>query len=338
MKSLSLFPRLVLGAALTASALAESHYEALTEISIPGEGGWDYLSVDSATHRLFVTHATKVVVIDTQTDKIVGEISDTPGVHGFAIAPDLGRGFSSNGRENKVNVVDLATLKTLSKIETGANPDAILYESANQEVYTFNGSGQSATVIAAKTGKVVATIPLGAKPEFAQEDAAVGHIFVNLEDKSQVVVIDAKTHAVLSTWPIAPGEEPTGMDIDLVHHRLFLGCGNAQIAVLNDESGEVVASIPAGKGIDAAVFDAGTQLVFASNGADGTVTIAHEDTPDKFTVVQTLKTERSARTMIIDLATHKMYLVSANFGPAVPGSRPPMVPGSMKVLVYGLKI
>ena len=328
---------LLLCAFLARGGAAEP-YRLLKEIPVDGEGGWDYLTVDSPAHRLYVSHATKVVVIDTQTDTVVGEIGDTPGIHGIAIASQLNRGFTSNGRENKVGVFDLTTLKTLTKVDTGANPDAITFEPGQGEIYTFNGRGQSATVIKAATNQVVATIPLSGKPEFAQADPAAGRLYVNIEDKNEVTVIDTKTHAITGHWSIAPGEEATGMDIDLAHHRLFIGCGNKKLIVLDSTDGRVVADIPAGSGIDAAAFDPGTQFAFASNGRDGTVTVVHEDTPDKFTVVQTLKTEVSARTMVVDPASHRLYLASAKFETAPAGStkRPPMIPGSFKISVYEL--
>ena len=335
-------PRLLLSAILALTIAAPGHaagsYRFLHEIAVGGEGGWDCLSVDPAGHRLYVSHATKAVVIDTQTDQVVGEISDTPGIHGIAVAPKAGRAFTSNGKENKASIVDLATLKTLAKVETGANPDLILLEPSRDEIYCFNGRGASATVIAAATGTVTATIPLGGKPEFAATDPAAHRVFINLEDKSEVAVIDTLTHAVTARWPIAPGEEPTGLDIDLAHHRLFLGCGNARMLVLDSTDGHVVASVPAGQGIDGAAFDPGTQLAFTSNGRDGTVTVVHEDSPDKFTVVQTLKTEVSARTMAVDPVSHKIYLPAASFEAPVPGAtgRPKMIAGSFKVLVYEL--
>ena len=323
---------------------ADGPYHFLKEIPIGGEGGWDYLSVDAASHRLYVSHATKVVVVDTLKDEVVGEIADTPGVHGFVVAPELGRGFSSNGRENKVSIVDLKTLQTLAKVATGENPDAILYEPGRKEVYAFNGRGRSATVFEAATGRIVATIPVGGKPEFAQADPSAGRVYANIEDKNEVIAIDTATHQIVNRWPIAPGEEASGMDIDQAHHRLILGCSNDRMIVLDDTTGKVVASIDAGKGIDAASFDPGTQLAFVSAGGSGTVTIAHEDSPDKFTVVQTLTTERSARTMTLDTATHKIYLASAQFEPvATPAPagggrpRPKMIPGTFKVLVYGLQ-
>lgn len=276
-----------------------------------------------------------MVVIDLSSDQVVGEITNTPGVHGIAVAPELQRGFVSNGRENKVSVFDLKTLATLSKVDTGENPDAILYEAKHKEVYAFNGRSHSASVIAAESGKVVTTIELGGKPEFATWDPEAGRIYNNLEDKSAVAVIDPAAHQVVGTWPIAPGESASGMAIDLPHHRLFLGCDNKLMVMVDSTNGKVVAHVPIGEGVDANCFDPGTQLAFASCG-DGTVTIAHEDSPDKLTVVQTLKTEKGARTMILDPATHKIYLGAAKFEPAKAGQkRPALVPGSFHVLVYG---
>lgn len=316
---------------------ADTTYKLLKEIPVGGEGGWDYLSVDESARRLYVSHATKVVVIDLDKETVVGEITNTPGVHGLAPAPDLGRGFVSCGRENKAAIVDLKTLETLSKVDTGQNPDGMLYEPGQQEVYMFNGRGQSATVIDAKAGKVVATIPLGGKPEFAQADSKAGRVFNNIEDKNTVAVIDTKSHTVVSNWPIAPGEEASGMAIDLAHHRLFLGSGGSKTMVMMDsESGKVVATVPIGDGVDANSFDPGTQLAFASCGGSGTVTIAHEDSPDKLTVIQTLTTERGARTMTLDPKTHKIYLASAKFeAPAEGQRRGKMVADSFKILVYG---
>ena len=321
---------------------AQNKYTPSKEIAVGGEGGWDYLSVDSGARRLYVSHGTKVVVIDIDKDVVVGEITNTPGVHGLVPAPELQKGFTSNGRENKASVVDLKSLQTLAKVETGQNPDGMLYEPGQQEVYMFNGRGESATVIDAKLGKVITTIPLGGKPEFAACDPKAGRVYNNLEDKNQVVAIDTKTHQIVNTWPIAPGEEASGMAIDLAHHRLFLGCGNKLMAMMDSTSGKVVATVPIGDGVDANAFDPGTQLAFASCG-DGTVTIAHEDAPDKLTVVQILKTEPRARTMTLDTKTHRIYLGSARFeAPTEPASgksrqRPKMVPDSFKILVYELE-
>lgn len=313
---------------------ADEPYHLIKEIPVAGDGGWDYLTVDSAAQRLYVSHATKMIVIDLAKDAVVGEIADTPGVHGIAIAPDLDRGFTSNGKENKVGIVDLKALKTLSKSDTGANPDAMLYEPGRQEVYLFNGHGESATVIDAKSGAVAATIPLGGKPEFAVVDSKAGRVYNNLEDKNEVVAIDTRRHEVAGRWPIAPGEGATGMAFDPDHHRLFLGCGNKLMAMLDSDSGKVLATVPIGEGVDSNSFDPGTRLAFASCG-DGTVTIARED-GDKLTVVQTLKTEKGSRTMTLDPATHRIYLAAAKFeAPAEGQHRGKMVAGTFKILVFG---
>jgi DNA-binding beta-propeller fold protein YncE len=326
----------IIALTVAAASGAEGPYHFLKEIPVGGAGGWDYLSVDSKAQRLYVSHATKVVVIDLSKDQVVGEITNTPGIHGIAVAPELGRGFTSNGRENKVGIVDLKTLETIIKVDTGENPDAILYVPKHKEVYAFNGRSGSATVIAGDSAKVVATIPLGGKPEFAVWDPEAGRIYNNLEDKNAVAVIDPATHQVVHTWPIAPGEAASGMAIDLHHHRLFLGCGDNKMMVMMDSAnGKVVAHVPIGDGVDANCFDPSSQLAFASCG-DGTVTIAHEDSPEKLTVVQTLATKKGARTMIIDPATHKIYLGAAKYEPAKPGQRrPAIVPGSFHILVYG---
>jgi DNA-binding beta-propeller fold protein YncE len=317
-------------------AQAEEPYHLLKEIPVGGDGGWDYVSVDSAARRLYVSHQSKVVVIDLDKETVVGEIKDTPGVHGVALAPELHRGFVSCGRTNKAAIVDLTTLQTLSWVDTGANPDGMLYDPSRQEVYMFNGRGNSATVFEAKSGQVLATIPLGGKPEFAALDTTTGRVFNNLEDKSEVVAIDTKTHAVVNRWPIAPGEEASGMAFDPQNHRLFLGCGNKLMVMIDSTSGKVVATVPIGAGVDANAFDPTTKLAFASCG-DGTLTIAREDAPDKLTVVQTLKTERGAKTMTIDPKTHKLYVPSAKFDAPAPGQRRgTVVPGSFKILVYGM--
>jgi YVTN family beta-propeller protein len=321
------------------AAAAGDIYKFLNEIPIGGEGGWDILTIDSAAKRLYLSHATKVVVVDLEKNAVAGEIAETPGVHGFIPVPELNRGFSTNGKENKSSVVDLATLKTISKIDTGANPDAFAYDAKRGEVYIFNHSGNSATVIDAKNAKVVATVQLGGEPEFAVSDDAAGRIYVNLEDKSEVAVIDAAKHEVMTRWPLAPGTEPTGIALDAAHHRLFATCHNKMMEMLDTASGKVVASVPIGAGVDGCAFDDATQLAFASCG-EGTTTIAKEE-GDKLTTVQTLKTERSARTMAVDPKTHRIYLPSAQFEPAAtpsPGAsptRPKMIPNTMKLLVYG---
>jgi DNA-binding beta-propeller fold protein YncE len=314
---------------------AEQLYQLEKEIQIAGEMGWDYLAADSAAHRLYVSHGTKVVVIDTEKGAVVGEIPDTPGVHGFAIASELGRGFSSNGRESKVSIVELPSLKLISKVATGENPDAILYEPSQKEVYAFNGRGRSATVINASNGEVVQTVSLPGKPEFAVVDVKAGRIYNNIEDKSMVAVIDTKSHQVVNQWPIAPGEEASGMAIDLVNHRLFLGCNNKLMVMMDSENGKVVATVPIGGRVDANAFDPETKLAFSSNG-EGNVTIAREESPDKLTVVQTLTTQPGAKTMALDTKTHKIYLAAVKYAPAEGAQRPKALPGTFKVLVYKL--
>ena len=317
----------------------EGPYHAGPVITIGGEGGWDYLSVDSAAHRLYVSHATHVVVVDTQTNKVVGDIPDTPGVHGFAAVPELGMGFSSNGRENKVSVVDLKTLKLVTKIETGENPDWIVYEPSKKEIYTMNGRGKSSSVIDTATNKVVATIPLEGKPETAMVDSKAGKMYINMEDLNSVKVVDLATHKVSATWPAAPCEAATGMAIDLVNHRLFLGCDNKLMVMMDSTNGKVVYSVPVGEGVDATSFDPQTKMAFTSNGGAGTVTVAHEDSAALLKVVQTIKTVRGARTMTLDPATHTIYLAATDYEPQAPGSkdRPKAVAGSFRVLTYVTK-
>jgi YVTN family beta-propeller protein len=327
-------------ALLSDAALAAEPYKFLNQIQIGGEGGWDILTIDPAASRLYLSHATRVVVVDLTRNAIAGEISDTPGVHGFVAVPEFQRGFSSNGKENRSSVVDLGTLKTISKIDTGESPDAIVYEPRHREVYVFNHRGNSVTVIDPRESKVVATIQLDGSPEFAAVDEVAGRVYCNIEDKSEVAVIDATKHQVVANWSLAPGEEPSGIALDAAHHRLFSGCHNKIMTMLDTETGKVVTSVPIGGGTDGCAFDDATELAFASCG-DGTTTIAKEETPDKLTVVQTLKTERGARTMAIESKTHRIYLPTAQFQPAPspsPGAspaRPTIVPNTFKLLVYG---
>jgi len=327
-------------ALLCGTAVAEDPYKFVREIPIGGEGGWDILTIDSAAQRLYLSHATKVVVVDLTKNAVAGEITDTPGVHGLVAVPEFQSGFSTNGKENKSSVVNLATLKTISKIDTGESPDAVVYEPRHREVYVFNHRGNSVTVIDAKTSNVVATVSLGGEPEFAAIDSAADRVYVNIEDKSEVVAIDAAKHEVVAHWPLAPGEEPSGIAFDAAHHRLFSTCHNKMMTMLDTQSGKVVGTTAIGTGVDGAAFDDATQLVFASCG-EGVTNIVKEETPEKLTVVQTLKTERGARTMAIDPKTHRIYLPTAQFQPAPspsPGAspaRPMIVPDTLKLLVYG---
>ena len=325
---------------LSATAIAEDLYKFLNAIPIAGEGGWDILTIDSPAHRLYLSHATKVEVIDLEKNAIAGEIENTPGVHGFLAVPEVGRGFSSNGKENKASVVDLKTLRTISKIDTGESPDALVYDPKHSEIYIFNHRGSSVTVIDAKASRVAATISLGGEPEFAAGDPAADRVYVNIEDKSEVAAIDTTKHEVVAHWPLAPGEEPSGIALDVAHHRLFSTCQNKLMTMLDTQSGKVVATAPIGTGVDGAAFDDSTQLAFASCG-EGVTTILKEETPEKLSVVQTLQTKRSARTIALDPQTHRIYLPAADFQPAPspsPGAspaRPTMIPNTMKLLVYG---
>ena len=325
---------------ICATAFCNEAYHFVTEIPIGGEGGWDILTIDSNAQRLYLSHATKVVVVDLSKNAVVGEIADTPGVHGFLAVPEVQRGFSSNGKENKASVVDLKTLRTISKIETGESPDALVYDSKRGEVYIFNHRGNSVTIIDAKTSNVVATVSLGGGPEFAAIDSAADRVYVNIEDKSEVVAIDTTKHEVVAHWPLAPGEEPSGIAFDAAHHRLFSTCHNKMMTMLDTQSGKVVGTTAIGTGVDGAAFDDATQLVFASCG-EGVTNIVKEETPEKLRAVQTLKTERGARTMALDPKTHRIYLPTAQFQPppspspgASPG-RPSIVPNTLKLLVYG---
>ena len=322
-----------------ASAPGEELYHSAGQIPIGGEGGWDILTIDSAARRLYLSQATKVVIVDLKKNAVAGEIADTPGVHAFVAVPEVQRGFSSNGKESKSSVVDLTTLKTISKIDTGQNPDAVVYEPRHGEIYVFNHTGNSVTVIDAKAATVSATIQLGGSPEFAVVDEDAGRVYCNIEDKSEVAVIDVSKHDVIARWSLAPGEEPSGIALDARHHRLFAGCHNNMMVMVDTQTGKVIANVPIGRGVDGCAFDDSTQLAFASCG-DGTTTVAKEEGPDKLTVAQVLKTERGARTMALDPKTHRIYLPTAQFQPAPspsPGAspgRPTIVPNTLKLLVY----
>ena len=305
-----------------------------------GDGGWDYLTLDPSSRHLFISRGTHVIVIDADSGKVLGDIPDTQGVHGIALDPDGGRGFTSNGREGTVTIFDLNTLQPIDKIkDVGTNPDAILFDPATKRIFTMNGRSQDTTAIDAATGKIVGKIPLGGKPEFGVSTGE-GEVFVNIEDKSELVVFDPKELKVKSRWPLAPCEEPSGLAMDFRNRRLFAGCDNKMMAVINADTGKVITTLPIGGGVDANRFDPETQLAFASCG-EGSLTVVHEDSPDKFSVVQSVATERGARTMTLDPKTHQIYLVTAKFGPPPaataenPRPRPSMLPDSFVVLVVG---
>ena len=315
-----------------------SGYRLTKKLILGGEGGWDYLTFDARRRRVFISHGTHTLVVDAAGKK-VGDIPNTQGVHGIALAQELNRGFTSNGRANTVTIFELSSLKTIREVDVkGQNPDAILYDSASRRVFTFNGRSHDATAIDAKTGEIAGNIPLDGKPEFPQADGA-GHIFVNIEDKSEISEIDSNSMKVLNTWPLAPCQGPSGLAFDVAHKRLFAGCGNRMMAVVDADSGKVVTTIPIGDGVDANAFDPETGFVFASCG-EGTLTVAHEDTPDKYTVVENVPTQKGARTMTIDLKTHAVYLVTAGFGPppaptaADPHPRPAILPDSFTLLIF----
>jgi DNA-binding beta-propeller fold protein YncE len=314
-----------------------SGYHVTKKLPLGGEGGWDYLLADSANHRLFISRGTHVMVVDMETGKVTGDIPDTQGVHGIALAPEFNRGFTSNGRANTATILDLKTLATIGTVKTGENPDAILYDPASKRIFTFNGRSGDATAIDAASGEVKGTVPLGGKPETGVADGK-GHIYVNVEDKSEVVAFDSNTLAVMNHWPLTGCEEPSGMAIDVKHRRSFSGCHNKVMAVLNLDTGKVVATPAIGAGVDANGFDPETSLAFSSNG-DGTLTVVHQDSADAYTVVENVSTQPRARTMTLDLKTHIIYTVTAEFGAAPaatkenPRPRPAMVPNSFTVLV-----
>lgn len=323
----------------TSATAADSSYRVIKSYKLGGEGGWDYLTIDGAARRLYISRATHVIVIDPDTGKPVGDIPDTPGVHGIALAPEFGRGFISNGREGTVTIFDLQTLKAITKVKAGENPDAILYDPASKRVFAFNGRSQDATAIDAAKGAVVGTIKLEGKPEFAQSDAK-GEIFVNIEDKSQIDAIDPNKLEVKARWPLAPCEEPSGLAIDRKNRRLFAGCDNKMMAVVNADTGKVIGTPPIGDGVDANAFDPETDLAFASCG-DGHLTIVKEESPDKYSVVDNVVTQEGARTMALDEKTHQVYLVTAKFGPPPPATqdnphpRHTILPDTFVVLVVG---
>ena len=297
--------------------------------------------MDSAGRRLYVSHDPRVEVIDVDSGALVGKIDKTVGIHGIAIAPELGRGFTSNGGPSTVTIFNLKTLETVGEVKvTGENPDSIIYDPASQRVFAFNGRSSNATAIDAKEGKVAGTIALGGKPEFATADGK-GHVFVNLEDKDTVVQIDSRKIAAGERWPLGACKEPGPMAIDRKNGRLFIGCGNRLMAVLDATNGHVITTVPIGPGPDAAEFDPGNGLVFTSNG-DGTATVIRQESPDKYSVLENVKTERGARTMALDLKTHKIFLPLSDREPAPaptpenPRPRGAVVPGTFRVLILGM--
>lgn len=295
-----------------AGLASASNYKVVQTWKLGGDGGWDYLTADSSGHRLFIARATRVMVVDTTSGKQIGEIPDTQGVHGIALDYDNGRGYTSNGREDTVTVFNLNSLAVEKKIKVGSGPDAILYDPFSKRVFTFNGKGsdRSATAIDTSKGEVVGKVDLGGKPEFAATDEK-GTVFVNIEDTSELVAFDPQKLTVKERWKITGCEEPTGLSIDRKNRLLFAGCGNKKLAVINADSGQVVATPDIGEGCDATAFDAEREYAFASAG-DGTITVVHEDNANNFSVAQTVTTQKGARTMALDPKTHQLFTVTAN--------------------------
>jgi YVTN family beta-propeller protein len=300
---------LVLLLSLFTAAAQTSGYHIIKKIPIPGEGSWDYLTVDESARRLYVSHGTQVEVLDVDSGAIVGKVEKTPGVHGIAIAAEAGRGFISNGQTSNVTIFDLKTLNTISHAPTGKKPDAIIFDPATSRVFAFNGGSNSATAIDAASGKVAGTVDLGGGPEFAVADGK-GYVFDNLEDESLVLKINARDLKVEQRWPTAPCSAPTSIAMDRDNRRLFIGCRSKVMAVMNADTGKVITTVPIGDHVDATAFDAESKLIFNSNG-EGTITVVHQDGPDKYSVLDTVKTVPKAKTMALDPKTHQLFLSTA---------------------------
>lgn len=316
--------------------LAAQQYHVAHSYTLGGDGGWDYVARDTAGHRLFIARQNRIMVVDPATGALQAEIPGINGAHGVAFAYAAGHGFATSGRDSSVVMFDLKTLQVLGRTKAAEDADAIAYDAATNHVFTFNGDAGSSSVIDVVTGKTIGSVTLPGKPEFGVS-AGDGKLYVNIEDKAEVAEIDAATMKVTRAWPIAPCQSPTGLAIDRAHHRLFSGCRNGVMAISDAAAGKLITTVAIGQGVDACRFDAGSQLAFASNG-DGTLTVIHEESPDKFTVVATDPTKRGARTMEIDERTHRVFTVSADFGPAPaptaerPRPRPPVLLGTFVLL------
>ena len=328
------------GAARAQTAPAPAPYHLLHTIALGGEGGWDYLSVDPAGERLYVSHGTQVEVVDLKTRRRVGTILNTPGVHGIEVVPGAGRGYITCGRTNTCVVFDVKTLQPIgAPIATGPKPDALLYDAFSQRVFLFSNDGGHSTVLDARTGAVLGTAALGGDAEAPATDGR-GRLFVNLEDKSEVIEFDARSLAVKQRHALAPGQEPTGLAYDAKTHRLFSACANEKLVVTDSETGRQVAVLPTAAGTDGAVFDPASRNVIVSNGS-GTFTVIHEDTPDRYTVLGSVPTARGARTLALDPRSHHLFTCTADYGPAPaptaanPHPRPSIVPGTFRVLEFG---
>ena len=336
--AIAMFAMLVPACALAA---AGTSWKVEQRYPLGGTGGWDYLALDQAAQHLYVSRSDRVIVLDARDGKKVGEIGGLSGVHGIALADDLHRGFISNGRANTVTVFDPATLKVEQTVAVGAkDPDGIVYDPYSHRVFTFNGDSGDASVIDAKSGKLLGHVALPGDPEFPVSDGQ-GHVFANIESRNELVEIDPVAMKVTATWPLKDCEHPSGLAIDVAHRRLFSVCQNKIMAVTDSANGRQVASVPIGEGPDAARFDPKRQLVFSSNGRSGTLTVAREETPDRYRVLADVPTQNSARTMALDEASGKVFLSAAELGPrpaptrADPHPRPTVKPGSFTILVVG---
>jgi YVTN family beta-propeller protein len=337
MKTNWLQPSLVFFTLFISSAYSQG-FRMASSIHVGGSGGWDYLTADSENRRLYVSHGGEVVVIDLDSQKVLTKITGLTGVHGVFAADDLGKGFITDGRANQVVIFDLKTNAIKNKVKAGTNPDGAVYDPASKRLFAFNGRSSDATVIDAEKETVAATIPVGGKPEFPAADGN-GNVYVNIEDKSEILKIDSKAAKVTARWPLSPCESPSGLAIDRVNKRLFAVCDNKMMAVVDADTGKVIATPAIGEGPDATAFDSSRKLAFSSNGESGTITVVREDSKNKFSVVENVKTEEGARTMALDEKTHTIYLSSAKFGPPAPSQsgsgrpRPSIVPDSFKILV-----
>ena len=340
MKKISYLLFVVFG--VTQATFAQSGFQLIKKTVIGGEGGWDYLSVDDQNRRLYVSHSTQAEVLNVDTHEKIGTIADLKGIHGVIAVPKSGRGVTTNGRSNSVTIFDLKTLKSIVELPTGKNPDALLYDKFSDRVFIFNHSDVTTTVIDITEGKVIGTVDVGGTALEAGVSDENGTIFVNLEDTHEIVSFDTKTLAIKSKWKIAPGEEPTGLAIDVKNHRLFTVCHNGWMMVLDSDKGTVVAQVPIGKRVDGVVFDPKLRTAISSNG-EGTMTVVQEVSPNEFKVIETVKTEVGARTIALDAKTHHVFVSTAQYGetPAAttenPNPRPKIVPGTFMVLEYGMK-
>src|SRR5271165_5622031 len=314
-------------------AAAQKSYKLADRVKLGGEGGWDYLTYDGDANRLFITRGTHVMVVDAKTLKATSDIPDLSGVHGVAVAPELGRGFITSGGDNMLAIFDLKTLKVLDKVKVGERPDAILYDASAKRVYIFNAKSQDSTVVDAATGKVVGTVPLGGKPETGVADGK-GNVYVNIEDRSEIVRIDTAKLTVAEHYPMAGCDEPSALAFDVSHRRLFAGCASKIVAVVEPDAGKLVTTVDIGGGVDAGAFNPKTQQIFMSCG-EGVLTVIQEDSPDKYSVVQSVPTVKGARTMALDAASNTVYTVTAQFDPTPPpqGQRRKMIPDTFELLV-----